>query len=117
MNSLPMIFRFCSGSVTPCELREEALRGVDVLELDVKILAEDALHHLFFARAEETVVDEDAGELIADRLVQKRGDDRGIDAAAQAEHHLLRRPPAARTRSQASSMNEPIVQSIAQWQM
>jgi hypothetical protein len=34
-------------------------------------------------------VDEHAGELVADRAVQQRGDHRGIDAARQAEEHLV----------------------------
>jgi hypothetical protein len=38
----------------------------------VEILAENALHDLFLARAEQSIVHENAGELIADRLVQKR---------------------------------------------
>ena len=56
---------------------------------NVKVLSENALHHFFFTRAEQAVVDENAGELIADRLVQERGGDRRIDAAAQSEHDFL----------------------------
>ena len=42
---------------------------------------------LGLAGAEQTRVDEHAGELVADRLVQQQGGDRGIDAAGQAADH------------------------------
>ena len=37
--------------------------------------------------AQQAVIDEDAGELFADRLVQQHGDDRRVDAARQAADH------------------------------
>ena len=83
----------------------------------MKIFAEDALNDLGLVRAQQSVVDEDAGELVANRLVQKRSYDRGIDPAAQGRARLCCRRPARARVAQASSMNEPIVQSIAQWQM
>ena len=55
---------------------KKAFRRVHIFETDVKIFAEDALHHFFLAVAQQSVVDEDAGELVADGLVQKRGHDR-----------------------------------------
>jgi hypothetical protein len=39
----------------------------------VEIFAENALHDFFLARAQQTVVHENARELIADSLVQERG--------------------------------------------
>ena len=40
------------------------------------------------SEAQQAVVDEHADELVADRLVQQRGDHRGIDAAGQPEQHF-----------------------------
>ena len=51
--------------------------------------AEDFPHHLRLAPAQHAVVDEDAGELVADGLVQQRRRHARIHAAAQAEDHLL----------------------------
>ena len=64
------------------ELAQEARAGVHVLELDVEVVAKDSLDSLRFASTEEAVVDEDAGELVADRLVDERGGDAGIHPAA-----------------------------------
>ena len=50
----------------------------------------ERLHHLVaLAEAQQAVIDEHAGELVADRAMQQRGDDGGIDAAGQAEQHLV----------------------------
>ena len=38
-------------------------------------------------QAQEAVVDEHAGELIADGAIEQRGGDAGVDAAGQSEHH------------------------------
>ena len=42
-----------------------------------------------FVQAQQAVVDEHAGELVADGAVDQRRDHRRIDAARQAEDHLL----------------------------
>ena len=42
-------FRFRIGHAF--ERVEETLGGINIFEFDVKIFAEDALHHFFFARA------------------------------------------------------------------
>ena len=68
---------------------QEQLGGVLVLQLDLEMAAEDLPHHLRLAPAQQAVVDEDAGELVADGLVQQRRRDARIHAAAQAEDHLL----------------------------
>ena len=68
---------------------QEQFRGVLVLQLDLEMAAEHLLHHLRLARAQHAVVDEDAGELVADGLVQQRRRHAGIHAAAQAENHLF----------------------------
>ena len=76
--SLPLRIRH------PFQPGEKQWRGVFVLELHFEMAAEDLLHHLGLARAEQTVVDENAGELIADGLVEQRGGDARIHPAAQA---------------------------------
>ena len=55
----------------------------------MKIFAEDALHDFRFVFAKQSVVYKDAGELIADRFMQKRRRDGRIDPAAQTEHHFF----------------------------
>src|SRR6266403_5601344 len=55
----------------------------------MKIFAENTLDDFFLTRAEETIVDENAGELIPDRLVQERSGHGRVDPAAQAEHDFL----------------------------
>ena len=75
MNSSPMMRRFSSGSVDALEPREEAVGGVDVHERDVEVPLEglDDLRRLVLPH--QPVVDEDAGQLVADRLVdEQRGD-------------------------------------------
>src|SRR5882724_2580980 len=45
---------------------------IHIFQTDMKIFTEDTLYNFFFARAQQTVIDKNAGELVADRLVQKR---------------------------------------------
>src|SRR4030095_1738487 len=54
------------------EQPEKTIAGVQLLQPHVKILAESPLYPFFFSRAEQTVIDKNARELIADRLVQER---------------------------------------------
>lgn len=63
------------------EPRQKALRDVRADEVHVKLAAEDALDVVALVFAKKAVVDEDAGELFADRLVDHDGRDRGVDAA------------------------------------
>ena len=87
MNSLPMVLRFASGSVDAVERVEEQRLGVDVHERDVVAVAEQRDDLLGLAEPQQAVVDEHAGELLADRLVDQHRGDRGIDAAGQAADH------------------------------
>src|SRR5213596_3342873 len=63
------------------EPREESLGRVDVDE--AKARAERRDHLLGLALAQQSVIDEHAGEPIADRLRDERRRDRRIDAAGQ----------------------------------
>jgi hypothetical protein len=84
-----MILRFCSGIGDAFQVTHELAHGIDMDHLDAEVAGE-GVHYLHaFVEAQQAVVDEDAGELVADRAMQQRGDHRGIDAAGQAEDHLL----------------------------
>ena len=65
----------------PGEVLEKQLLGFDVHERDVVAVAEERDHFLGLAEAQEAVIDEHAGELFGDRLVDEHGRDRGIHAA------------------------------------
>ena len=56
-------------------------------ERDVVVVAEQGDDLLRLTRAQEAVVDEHAGELLADRLVDQDGRDRGVHAAREPAHH------------------------------
>ena len=60
-----------------------------ILQLDLEMAAEDFPHNLRLASAQQAVVDENAGELAANGLVQQRRRDARIHAAAQAQDHLF----------------------------
>ncbi len=71
------------------ERPQELARGVDMDERDVVGLAEQAHDLVGLALAHEAVVDENAGELLADRLMDEDGGDRRVDAAREAADHPL----------------------------
>jgi hypothetical protein len=52
--------------VTPLSLPEEDLRSVDDAEVDVELAAEHRLDLVALVEAQQAVVDEDAGQLLAD---------------------------------------------------
>ena len=83
-----MILRFCSGSVTPASA-EKALLGVDADHLDPEVFGEGRHHLVPLAEAQQAVVDEDAGELVADGAVDQGGGHRGVDAAGKAEDDMV----------------------------
>ena len=60
---------------------------------------------------QDAVVDEDAGELVADGAVHQRRGDRRVDAAAERRRRRRRSPTRARMRSASRSMKFSIVQS------
>ena len=71
------------------EPREEALLRLDVDERHVEAVAErlDDLRGLVLAQ--QAVVDEDARELVADRLVHEQRRDGAVDAAGERAEHAL----------------------------
>jgi hypothetical protein len=66
------------------QLVEEARLGVDGDERDLEGVAEGGDDLLALVLAHQPVVDEDAGELVADGAVHEQRRHRGVDAAAQA---------------------------------
>ena len=60
---------------------------LDVDERDIVAVVEQRHHLLRFGEAQQSVIDEHAGELLADRLVDQHRGDRGIDAAGQPADH------------------------------
>ena len=72
-------------------------------------------HHLFgLAEPQQSVIDEYAGELLADRLVNEHSGDGGIDAARQAADHPALADLAADFLDRLVSLNARIVQSPVQ---
>jgi hypothetical protein len=70
------------------EALEEALLGVDRDQRDVELVAEGLDDLLALVLAHEAVVDEDAGQLLADRLVDQQRRDARVHAARQAADDL-----------------------------
>ena len=59
------------------------------MEFDFKIPSEDLLDDIGFLGAQHAVVDEDAGELLADGLVNQSRSNAGVNASTQAKDHLV----------------------------
>ena len=87
MKSAPIVLRFVSGSATPASASRKSSARVDVDERDVVVAAEQRHDLLRLVLAHQPVVDEDAGELVADRLVDQHGGDRAVDAAREPADH------------------------------
>ena len=77
------------GLRDPGEPGEEALACVDMDERDVEVRPERLDDLLGLVLAQEAVVDEHAGQLVADRLVHEQRRDRGVDAAGEPADDLL----------------------------
>ena len=82
------------GVGEPGERVEEALGRVGHDELHAGRLDIVALDLLRLALAQQTVVDEHAGQLVTDRAVHQRRRDRGVDTAGQAADDTGRGRPA-----------------------
>src|SRR5262249_49170119 len=83
------------GVCDPGELAEEEIARVAMDQRDVVVVAEEAHHALPLALAQQAVVDEDAMELLADRLVDQHRGHGGIDAAGEAADDAARADLAA----------------------
>ena len=84
------------GVGDPGERVEEPLRASTTSSVDAGGGDEVPLDLLGLALAQQPVVDEDAGELVADRALHERGGDGGVDPAGQRRRAPACRRPAAR---------------------
>ena len=71
------------------EFVHEAVDGIDDDELEAHVLFERFTDLFALVLAKEAVVDEDAGELLADGAVDERGGHGGVDAAGEAENDFF----------------------------
>ncbi len=78
------------GLLDALEASQEALLRLHVHEWNLEVIAKGLDHLLGLATPHEAVIDEDAGELLTDRLVDQQRRDRGVDAARESADHLLR---------------------------
>ena len=65
------------------------IRRVFVVELDLEIAPKNFFHNARLVGAQHAVVHKNAGQLLADGLVNQRRRHAGIDAPAQAEDHFF----------------------------
>ena len=70
--------------MTPASWSRKRCAGVDGDDVEAELVAQVLLHALEFVFAQHAVVDEDAGELAADGLVDQHSGDGRIDAAGEA---------------------------------
>ena len=89
MNSSPMILRFCFRVGHARQLRQEPLLRPHVHERHVEVPAEGVFHLFGLVLAHQAVVDEDAGQLVAHRLVDQERGHRRIHSPGQAADHVL----------------------------
>ena len=83
MKVSPTILRLVSGSVTPARLARKRSAASTWMRLSAEAALEGLDDALGLVFAEEAVVDEDAGELVADGFVDERRGDGGVDAAGE----------------------------------
>ena len=72
----------------PGQLREEPVLRLHVDERNAEVTAEGLLHLIRLSVSVQPVVDEDAGELIADRTVDEERRDGGVDPAGERAQDL-----------------------------
>lgn len=78
---MPDAFSLDLRLIDPGEIIKEGFGGIDDAEVDFEMVTEGVFDEIAFFVAEESVIDEDAGELVADGFVEECSDDGGIDAA------------------------------------
>ena len=89
---------------------QKKLTRVPVHQRDVVVIAKQIDHLFRLIETQQAMVDKDAGQLLANRLVQQYRDDRGIDAARQPADHptLANLRPNARNRPITERRHTPI---------
>ena len=83
MNSRPMILRFSSGSVTPASASRNCSRASTTCRSTPVAATKSRSTCSASPCAQQAVVDEHAGEPVADGPLHQRRGDRGVDAAGQ----------------------------------
>ena len=106
MKTWPMILPLLLRVGDAGQGRQEAVAGVDDVQVGLEVVAERAAHRLGLALAQQAVVDEDARDLRADGPEQQRRRHRRIDAAGQAADDAVRCRSAARSSATVCSMND-----------
>ena len=102
MKVSPMVRRLASGSVTPARAFRNRSAASHVHQVHPEVGPEGLLHLLRLAGPQQAVVDEHAGQLIADRPVDQGGGHRRVHPAGEpAQHPLPADPPAAPRRPPA----------------
>ena len=79
----------CLGIGDATQFAYEQIRRVLVVELDLEIAAKNFFDNARLVGAQHAVVHKDAGQLLADGLVNERRRHAGIHTAAQAEDHFF----------------------------
>ena len=87
-----MILRLRSGSTTPASRSRKRSWAATWIEPDPAV-AEGLDHLLGLVLSQQAVIDEHAGELIADRAVDERRGGGRVDAPGEAADHAARRRP------------------------
>jgi len=82
-----MILRLVSGSETPASSPRKQVARLHVDQGDVVVVAEQGHHLLGLVVAQQAGVDEDAGQLIANGLMDEDSGDGGVHPAGQAADH------------------------------
>ena len=67
----------------------EFAAGIDMDDLHAQVVGEGLHHLLGFVQAQQAVVHEHAGQLVADGAMDQRRRHRGIHAAGQPEDHFV----------------------------
>ena len=78
-----------SGIDHVVERVEEPVGRLHVHQVDVELAPEGVLDLVGLAQPQQAGVDEDAGQLVADRFVHERGRHRRVDAAREPAQHPL----------------------------
>ena len=84
-----MILRLASGSATPASASKKRSARVDADHVHAHVLGHRRHDLVAFLPAQQAGIDEHAGQLLADRAMQQRGHDRGIDAAREPEQDAV----------------------------
>src|SRR5688572_25491627 len=78
------------GVADACERGEKSIAGVDGDQIDAEVRAKRSLDLIALVETKQSSIDEDAGELIADRAMHEGGSDRRVHTARESTDHARR---------------------------